>query len=137
MKKPRIRSGQKYHRGRLWIERRDAAFSRADGRCEVSGNELFPRVGWYASGEPQHRWKRACDHLWPERWVRRFVKTADPHLLENLVVITPALHAKKTAVEWRIFRGDIVGYRQELNRLGFDLALLDRAMTAICKSVKR
>ena len=69
--------------------------------------------------------------------MRRFAKTADPHLLENLVVITPALHAKKTAVEWRIFRGDIVGYRQELNRLGFDLALLDRAMTAICKSVKR
>jgi len=81
-------------------------------------------------------WCRAADHFWPERWVRRFCKAADPHVLENLVVITPSLHAKKTAIEWRIFRGDMVGYRQELNRLGFDLALLDRAMKAICESVK-
>lgn len=137
VKKPRTRSGRKYNRGDHWIQQRDAAFSRADGRCEVTKDELFPRVGWYASGEPQHRWKRACDHIYPERFVRRFCKGADPHVPENLVVITPALHAKKTAVEWRIFRGDMVGYRQELNRLGFDLALLDRAMTAICESVKK
>ena len=82
-------------------------------------------------------YKRAADHLFPERWVRRFAKAADPHVLENLIVITPSLHAQKTAIEWRIFRGDLVGYKQELNRLGFDLEVLDKAMTAICASVKK
>ncbi len=136
MKKPRTRSGRKYPRRKLWIERRDAAFARAGERCEVSG-EFLRHTYKDSLSQVVWKWKRAADHLWPERWVRRFAKTADPHLLENLVVITPALHAKKTAVEWRIFRGDMVGYRQELNRLGFDLALLDRAMTAICESVKK
>src|SRR5467141_896924 len=137
MKKPHARSDRKYPRRKLWLERRDAAFARADVTCEVTGEDLQISYIDERTRQTLWKWRRAADHLWPERWVRRFAKTADPHLLENLVVITPALHAKKTAVEWRIFRGDIVGYRQELNRLGFDLALLDRAMTAICKSVKR
>jgi len=134
MKKPHHRSGRKYPRRRLWLQRRDEVFCRAGGRCEVTGEAIL----FTKPGHPdQLLWKRAADHLYPERFVRRFCKGADPHVPENLVVITPALHAKKTAVEWRIFRGDMVGYRQELNRLGFDLALLDRAMKAICESVKR
>ena len=138
MKKPHTRSGRKYPRRKLWLDRRDAAFARAGEYCEVSGEFLrhtYADLG-PKKGKVHWKWARAADHLWPERWVRRFAKTADPHVLDNLVVITPSLHAKKTAVEWRIFRGDMVGYRQELNRLGFDLALLDRAMKAICESVK-
>ncbi len=137
MSKPRTRSGRKYPRRKLWIERRDAAFARAGDKCEVSGEPLGRWAGMPNDlAAAKWSWCRAADHFWPERWVRRFCKAADPHVLENLVVITPSLHAKKTAIEWRIFRGDMVGYRQELNRLGFDLALLDRAMKAICESVK-
>jgi hypothetical protein len=136
MKKPHTRSGRKYPRRSLWIQRRNEAFARADGFCEVSGEIL----GFWVEGEDGNRkfhWTRACDHIYPERFVRKFCPGADPHVLENLIVVTPGLHARKTAVEWRIFRGDLVGYKQELNRLGFDLALLDRAITAICASVKK
>lgn len=81
-------------------------------------------------------WRRAVDHLWPERFLRRFCKAADPHVIENLVCITSSLHAKKTAVEYLIFRADMVGYRRELNRLGFPPDKLDKAMKAILDSAK-
>jgi hypothetical protein len=135
-KKPkRGRSGRKYPRRKLWLERRDAAFERAGQICEVSGELLR----FYTPNDPEHIyvWKRAADHIWPERWVRRFCKAADPHILENLVVVTPSLHAQKTAVEYLIFRADMVGYRRELNRLGFPPEMLDKALKAIIASVNR
>jgi hypothetical protein len=139
------RAGRKYPRRALWIERRNAAFARAGTVCEVSGVQIaFQKapttvkssLGFYHTPDEPIRWRRAADHIWPERFCRRFCKGCDPHVLENLVVITPSLHAQKTAVEWRIFRGDRIGYGQELVRLGFDQALLDRAMKAILASVK-
>ena len=141
MRKSRKRSGRKYPRRALWIARRNAAFARAGDYCEVSGAKLVGRAHVVnpMNGEVLHTaecWERAADHIYPERFVRRFCISADPHVLENLIVVTPALHAKKTAVEWRIFRGDLVGYRQELNRLGFAPELLERAMKAILASVK-
>lgn len=134
MKKPHTRSGRKYPRRGLWVKRRDEAFARAGDKCEVSGERLFRVI---EHEDFKRVWRRAVDHIYPEKFCRRFCIGADPHVPENLVCISSALHAKKTAVEWRIFRGDMVGYRQELNRLGFDLALLDRAMKAICESVKK
>jgi hypothetical protein len=130
-KNKRLRSGRKYPRRRLWIARRNAVFARAGFECEVSGLKL-----WWQSNADEGVWKRAADHIFPERWCRRFCKAADPHVLENLICITPALHAQKTAVEWRIFRGDLLGYKQELNQLGFSPEMLDRALTAIVGSVK-
>jgi hypothetical protein len=121
VKSKRKRSGRKYPRRKLWIERRDAAFARAASFCEITHERLT---------------KRACDHLWPERWVRRWCPGADPHVLENLVVMTISLHAQKTAIEPLIFRGDMLGYRRELNRLGFPAGMLDNAMQAILASVK-
>ncbi len=131
MKKPHTRSGRQYPRRKLWIERRNAAFARAGNRCEVSGEPLV----WSLDGKKVY--KRTVDHLYPEKFCRRFCVGSDPHVAENLVVLSQNLHSRKTAVEWRIFRGDLVGYRQELNQLGFDLDLLDRAMKAICASAKK
>lgn len=143
------RAGRKYPRRTTWMNRRDLAFARAGAVCEVSGEYLFVTVhGEDCDGSGKNCdcfdddnycrnvYRRACDHIFPERFVRRFCKGGDPHVLENLIVITPSLHAKKTAVEWRIFRGDLVGYQQELRRLGFDQTLLDKAMKAIVASVK-
>jgi hypothetical protein len=128
----RERSGRKYHRGKLWIERRNAAFARAGEKCEISGNPILHRI----EGYPQRfRWQRAADHIFAERWVRRYCKGADPHVLENLVVVTPSIHAQKTAVEYLLFRADMLGYRRELNRLGFAPEILDRAMKAILQSI--
>lgn len=88
-------------------------------------------------GKEVQKWHRACDHIIPERAVRRYCKGADPHILENLRVITPSLHSRKTAIEYLIFRWDIVGYKAALNRLGFDPEIFDHAWKALCASVKR
>ena len=59
------------------------------------------------------------------------------HSLGNLIVITPSLHAKATAAERRLFKVDILGYKTELNRLGFPANLFDRAWSALCASAKK
>jgi hypothetical protein len=123
--------GRKYPRRRKWIVARDAAFARAGHTCEISGECL-------SSSHPYKFgiiWDRACDHLFPERFVRRFCKAANPHVGENLFVITPGLHAKKTAVEKHIYKGDFLRYKQELVRLGWTVEQIDRALSAIVKSV--
>jgi hypothetical protein len=135
------RSGRKYNRGRYWIRQRDAAFARAGDFCEITGAKLVGRaqVVNQETSEVLHTaecWERACHHVIAERWVRSFVKKADVHCLENLVVVSPSLHAKLTAAENKLFRADWIGYKSELNRIGFPPELLDRAMTALCASVK-
>lgn len=134
------RSGRKYNRGRLWIKRRNAAFERAGDFCEVTGAKLVGRAQVVNSktGEVLHTsecWERACHHVIAERWLRSFVKKADVHILENLVVVTPQLHAQLTAAENKLFRADWMGYRSELNRLGFPLEMLDKAFKAVMASV--
>ena len=58
-------------------------------------------------------------------------------MLENLLVVHPSIHAQKTAIEWKIYRGDYIGYAQELRRIGFDQVVIDRAMKALVASVKK
>ena len=82
-------------------------------------------------------WERACHHVLAERWVRRWFKGADVHCLENLVVVTPALHARLTAAENKLFAADWVGYKATLNRLGFPLEMVDRAFHALLASEKK
>jgi hypothetical protein len=62
---------------------------------------------------------------------------ADPHCSGNLITVAPAIHAALTAAEKKLFKADIVGYRQELNRLGLHPAIFDAAVTALCQSVKK
>jgi hypothetical protein len=131
-KSKRARSGRKYPRRAYWIEQRDKAFERAGYLCEISGDKL----GYWGLGPGIWIWRRACDHIIPERAVRRYCKGADPHILMNLKVVTPSLHSRKTAIEYLIFRWDIVGYKRELNRLGFNPLLFDEAWKALCASIK-
>lgn len=112
--------GRKYPRRDKWETARDEAYARAGHKCEISGESLS---------------SRACDHLWPERWIRKWCKGANPHIAENLFVITSALHAKKTAVEIHIYKADVLRYKQELIRLGWDATQIDRALAAIVRSV--
>ena len=72
-----------------------------------------------------------------ERAARRIVPGCDPHCDGNLVTITSSLHAKITAIERKLHSIDIVGYKQELNRLGVAPEVFDRALTALCASVKK
>ncbi len=59
----------------------------------------------------------AIDHLVPRRLAAKF--TDDPDGEWNVLSACLIDHSRKTGVEWRLFSGDIVGYRQELNRLGW------------------
>ena len=148
MKKPRTRSGRKYPRRRLWIERRDAAFARAGDKCEVSGESLsFVKrtCDHWISPEricqnPKHLrivYKRAVDHVIPERAARRIFPGCDCHCPGNLLCVSSSTHSRKTAVEWKIFRGDYIGFVAELKSIGYTQDVIDRALKALAESVKK
>lgn len=124
------RSGRKYPRRKLWVERRDAAFARAGDRCEITGEALLISLS-----VDKYVYRRAAHHILAEKWVRRFCVGADPHILENLIVTTPRMHSRLTAAENCLFQADWLGYRSRLHQLGFRLEVLDQALTAVCKSV--
>jgi hypothetical protein len=131
--------GRKYPRRIKWIPQRDEAFERAGKVCEISGDPLGRQVPerFYPPRETYWEWARAADHLIPERYVRRFIKGADPHIAENIFVITPALHARKTACEPRLYTGDFIGFCQDLRRLGWDQFVIDQAVKALYASAKK
>lgn len=128
------RSGRKYPRKAAWLKQRDACYERAEEICEVSGEPLGRLVGTLDDGH--WKWSRACDHIICERWVRRFCPGANPHIIENLAAVTPGIHAKKTAVEWRLFRGDMLGFQAELHRIGYSDEMVTRALKALVASAK-
>lgn len=107
--------GRKYPRRRLWAERRKEALQHAGGRCEITGTPTG----------------LAVDHVIPEKWVRKFMAGADPHILENLIAISPALHGKKWALERRLYSGDFLAYSYELRRLGFEQWRIEAALKAL------
>lgn len=123
--------GRKYHRGKRWVERRDAAFLRAGTKCEVSGEPI-----WISINPDKAIWKRAAHHIFSERFCRRFIPGSDPHLMENLVVIHPSVHAKCTAIERKVYSGDFVGFCTELRRIGFNQWMIDRALKALYASAE-
>lgn len=145
-KKPkRGRSGRKYARtANNWKAARDEAFQRAGDTCEITGDDLVVvkhgedctdgQCDAFDEGYCVKQWRRAVDHLIPERWVRRFCKGCNPHVRENLYCVSSSLHAKKTAIEYLLFRGDKIGYLRELNRLGWSVEYYQAAVGAILDS---
>jgi hypothetical protein len=113
---------RKYPRGKYWKQQSEACYSRARGVCEITGVSLI------------RRW--ACHHIIAERFARRWIRGCNPHILENLVAITPSLHSKITAIEAKLNKTDWLGFRTELHRLGFPLERLDAAFRALCESAK-
>lgn len=134
-----VRPGRKYHRGRYWIQQRDKAFERSEkdyfDRCEVTQVPLT----WLEQlpDRVQVRYRRACHHILGERWARKFIPGCDPHILENLMVISVPLHSQITAIEAKLTRFDWLGWRIANERLGVPLDRLDAAFRALCASVKK
>lgn len=136
--------GRKYPRRAHWIERRNACFARAGEKCEISGDALRVKIEdappaptqSVIGNLPLWQWKRAVDHLLPERWVRRFMPGADPHIMENLYCVSMRIHSMKTPIERRIYSGDFVGYCTELKRIGFTQEMIDAALKALNESAK-
>ena len=145
----RVHRDGRYHKrsGKEWISARDASFERAGGICEVSGEDLFLVIHGedctdgncqlFDEGYCRTVWRRACHHIIAERYVRKFFPGVSPHIAENLVAVTTSLHSRLTAAENRLFKADWLGYRRELHRLGMDLAILDRAFSALCAAEKK
>ena len=132
------RAGRKYPRRKLWIERRDAAFRRAGHFCEITHEQIAIPVYGHSTAELERViYDRAAHHILAERWVRKFCVGADPHVLENLVVVTKKFHSRLTAAENCLFQSDWLGYRTRLHQLGFPLKMLDRALKAVCASVPK
>ena len=130
---------RRYPRGKYWKQQSEAVWERCDEKCEITGGMLrifYPAcvVGGIVTGHWQRRW--ACHHILSERMARKWVKGCDPHILENLVAITPSLHSKITAIEAKLNKTDWLGFRTELHRLGFPLDRLDAAFRALCASAK-
>ncbi len=67
------------------------------------------------------------DHILAWRWVEDRTNK-NPHARENLICIHASEHGAKTAVEHLLFRGRVVQYLQELNRIGFLMERVKRAM---------
>lgn len=116
-------------RGKQWDAIRVATRTE---RCEIHKCQLL------LSSHQGH-----IDHIVPEQFVfeRRI---GDPHARENLICICREDHGRKTAIEWRLYRGDLVGFLDELRVLGWDLdrvkvalrlyGLLDSAREMRCQS---
>ena len=121
--------GRSYPRGRF-TDRQLQAFARDGKVCPITGLPMYLSCGHHQIK------KRACHHLWPEKWVRTFCKGADPHILENLLTIHPSLHAKCTAAERFLYAGNLLSFKQEMIRLGYDWALFERALSALTASAK-
>ena len=142
-----MRPGRKYPRGKYWSNQSVRVWNRCQEKCEITGASLRIFYPDPACPKPFQtplgplyfgHWKRkwACHHILSERMARKWIPGCDPHILENLVAITPSLHSKITAIEAKLSKTDWLGFRTELHRLGFPLERLDAAFAALCQSVK-
>jgi len=135
------RSGRWYSRKRGFAEARKKAYSRDGDYCRVSGRLLVTRCDIQANSgrllKKIEAWQRACDHIWPERYVRRFIPGANPHILENLLTVHPSIHAKKTAAEKYLYSGNWHSYKQALDVIGYPMDLVSAAMKALQASAEK
>lgn len=97
-------------RGRLW---REICASARTGKCEL---EKCQENLTLASGKHLGH----IDHIVPEQFIFEH-GLGDAHAHVNLIDICREDHGRKTAVEWRLYRGDAIGYIDELRRLGWDV----------------
>lgn len=133
MLKEKRRSGRWYSRRKHFAAQRELAFARDGESCRVSGQPLkFAVVSGDVPGKIM--WNRACDHVYPERWLRRFLPGADPHILENLLTIHPSIHGQKTAAEVHLYSGNGVGFYAEMTRIGYSREFFSKAWDALQRS---
>lgn len=128
MLKANKRSGRWYSRRRGFATARKKAYDRDGDVCRVSGEPLWIIVGH------RREYFRAADHLYPERFCRRFFPGADPHVLENLVTVRPTVHAQKTAAEKYLYAGNWHSFWGAVLPLGYTREMFATAALALSKS---
>ena len=131
MSHERAPTGRWYSRRVQFTERQREAIARDGEICPITGLATAVIVAGKKS------YFRAVDHLWPEKWVRSFCKGADPHVLSNLMCIHNSLHARKTRAERYLYAGNLLSFKQEMIRLGYEWSRFETALTALNASVKK
>ena len=112
-KERRKRPGSAPSRGVGWGKVRAAV---SGGCCAICGAPTVKSVAHH------------CDHILPLRFVVEH-KLGDPHAQVNIVLLCQKCHPKKRRAEDKLCnRTNIVGWLQELNRIGFPMERVKKAM---------
>lgn len=130
MLKATKRSGRWYSRKKF--RERAAQVHERDGiTCQICHQFMV----YVDLEQPGKSYLRRHTHHWiAERWVRRFCKGADPHILENLADVHPGCHAKATAAEKMLYAGNWVGFTDAMRRIGIPSKILSDALAALTES---
>ena len=128
MLKAAERDGRWYSRRKGFSEARQVAYQNMPRLCPITGLPMLLNVGG-----PKMCFRHA-DHVWPERWVRKHMKGADPHIQQNIFVIHPTAHARKTAAEIYLYAGNWHSFEAEMRKLGYPLEKFADAMAALKQS---
>ena len=104
-KSPLFRGNRRHYRGADWKTQARLARERDGNVCQSCGA---------ATDE-----KLSVDHIVPFRLAYRYASTEEknPNQLVNLVSLCRKCHSKKTRIETRLLRGDLVGFRAEIKAL--------------------
>jgi len=118
----RKRPGSAPSRGAGWQRARKAVSGQPCAMCGSKSES--PRLT--ASG--LRVFAHPVDHIIPARLIHHH-QLGDPHARVNLLTLCSGCHAKKRKAEDRLCnRTNIVGWLQELNRIGFPMGRVKRAM---------
>lgn len=71
--------------------------------------------------------RRHVDHIVPARLIRR-LKLGNPDRAENLQSVCWTCHGYKLQADHKLCLGDKLGYLEILQRLGFNMARIERAL---------
>lgn len=123
MLKAKARSGRWYSRKRAFARARKEILSRDGFRCR-------------AFVTCPNNTGLAVHHLYPERFVRRWLRGANPHIPENLLTVCRSCHAKLTAAEAPLFAGNVLEFRRLNHAAGISDRTLEPALAALEASCK-
>jgi len=97
-----------------WRRIRQAVVQRDCGVCQICG-------AVQSEGHPFH-----TDHVIPHIFVNSLAPGREDDI-ENLALLCPSHHGRKSKAERRLTNGDFLAWKQELSILGYPPAIIDRA----------
>jgi hypothetical protein len=133
------RSGRWYSRRKHFTAQKALCYARDGDRCQFCQMPMLqvskPEVNPDSNSKP--KWDRHCHHFLAEKWVRTYVKGADPHIMENLAAVHSGCHARATAAERLLFDANWLGFLREMNILGVSAHVLNGALSALTVSAEK
>ena len=114
-------------RGKKWQRARKKALRDA---CEICGEKSWIEERLTVKGLFRHtRNMLVVDHVVPERIVF-YLRAGNPHRSTNLICSCSCCHSRKTSYEQYLWRGDMLHFLAALNRAGWPMARVEKALEA-------